>query len=187
MNENKELNSSSTDIDKKRRAFTKAGVATPVVLSLVSQPVFGVPCLSQMMSGNLSNPGEGSCVLGKSPRGWKNPGGFPGIDTWVAAGFDYGTLIPGAGINANKCDSYTGGTTFAEAFGSGDSRPMREIMCESPNSVENHLCAALLNAAYFDDYVLSVAQVKQLYLGTFTPLTGASESEIRAYLDATWD
>ena len=63
------------DFDKSRRAFTSASIATPVVASLLSRPVWGGPCsISGLASGNLSGRTEqqGECTSGCTPGFWKN-------------------------------------------------------------------------------------------------------------------
>ena len=60
-------------IDISRRGFTKIGASAPVLMTLVSRPVLGANCMSEMMSGNLSDHGQndhGSCSAGKSPEAW---------------------------------------------------------------------------------------------------------------------
>jgi hypothetical protein len=55
-----------------RRGFIKGvGLATPVVFTLASRSVLGAQCLSEMMSGNMSHTGSGSCVLGANPSSWR--------------------------------------------------------------------------------------------------------------------
>jgi len=66
-------NSSERDnarVDTSRRSFAKTGMAVPVIMTLASQPVLGRPCLSNIISGNLSDPDRGECSLGNSPGGW---------------------------------------------------------------------------------------------------------------------
>jgi len=65
-----ELNQPATRVDIKRRSFSKAGLSVPVIMTLASQPVLGRPCLSNIISGNLSDPDRGECTLGNSPGGW---------------------------------------------------------------------------------------------------------------------
>jgi hypothetical protein len=86
---NKELkldNPIEKGISSSRRQFTKASLlASPVLMSVVSRPVFGVGCLSNMLSGNLSDPNRGECNLGLNTLYWReNPGAWP---SGVAAGF----------------------------------------------------------------------------------------------------
>lgn len=60
----------SPQVDTSRRRFTRLGAGAPVLMSLASQPVFGVNCLSNGMSGNMSSDPDrmnGSCEMGYSP------------------------------------------------------------------------------------------------------------------------
>lgn len=83
------------DVDQSRRKLAKIGAAAPVIMTLASKPVFGAQCLSQMMSGNMSQSGPGTCVTGWSPGGWSNPGGQVNFvstnQAWSDAGFTMGT------------------------------------------------------------------------------------------------
>ena len=53
-------------VDRGRRSFARIGVGAPVIMSLASQPVFGANCLSNALSGNLSDPDRGECEPGVS-------------------------------------------------------------------------------------------------------------------------
>ncbi len=78
-----------------RRDLTKAGLAAPVILSLLSRPAWGgAMCYSGLQSGNTSNAkSDSNCSYGRSPGYWKYkvlgtprwPGPFPtpppGTDT----------------------------------------------------------------------------------------------------------
>ncbi|PCI70479.1 MAG: hypothetical protein COB26_03025 [Piscirickettsiaceae bacterium] len=192
------------NIDKGRRRFGKAGVATPILMTLASQPAFGwgggMQCLSNMMSGNLSDPNRGDCDLGWSPGGWCHPvGQINGMDTisaWTSAGFDYGVYNPvGTGCspqNSNKPDCYTGGSTIsmmpaginADGF-SGDTT-LREIICKTAGggSDTRHCITAYLNASLPGiNYILTQQQVIDLCNGTIPVPGGIS---LRSFLDTTW-
>lgn len=54
------------EVDPSRRSLTRLGLGAPVLMTLASQPVFGANCLSNALSGNLSDPDRGECVLGLS-------------------------------------------------------------------------------------------------------------------------
>ena len=264
-----------------RRQFIKgAGIAAPVVMTLSSRSVFGAECLSQQMSGNMSQTGQGSCVKGLSPGAWKTPKGDGKADIsglsvptvlsqiveqtvkarlnnskarsnnshdavdvsisfvitnksaqsyiWEGTPFKYGDLnsfvinvtsikkdnqeIPtdnlpititkdkppyfkndqqlNLGSNTipapegKNCDDYTGGDTFQNAFGSGSTDPMRQILCDDSGSEDFHLVAAMLNAHYFSNYILSVDQVKDLNVNrTAYP---ESYKSLNDFLDSTW-
>ena len=62
-------------VEKRRRFIKGAGIATPVVLSLMNRSAFGAAqqCLSQQISGNMSHVGAGSCVSGQPPSAWRGP------------------------------------------------------------------------------------------------------------------
>lgn len=65
--------------DPVRRRLTKLGLATPpVIVSLTARPVWGDPamCLSEILSGNLSQPRE-SCVTGHCPSYWRDNPDWP--------------------------------------------------------------------------------------------------------------
>ncbi len=59
-------------VEKRRRFIKGAGLAAPVVLSLANRSAFGAAagCLSQQVSGNVSQAGAGSCSSGISVASW---------------------------------------------------------------------------------------------------------------------
>jgi len=64
-------------VSSSRRSFTQAGlIAAPVVMAIVSRPVLGTTtrCLSNVLSGNLSDPNRGSdqCLKGLNPSSWRD-------------------------------------------------------------------------------------------------------------------
>jgi hypothetical protein len=61
-------------VQKRRRFIKGAGLAAPVVLSLANRSAFGAAagCLSQQVSGNISQAGAGSCSSGSLVTVW-NP------------------------------------------------------------------------------------------------------------------
>ncbi len=66
--------SGKVKVSETRRNFTKAGlIASPIVASLSARRAFGgnILCLSEVLSGNLSQPQEAFCVPGCSPGFWK--------------------------------------------------------------------------------------------------------------------
>jgi hypothetical protein len=187
---NQDETKKNADVEKRRRFIKGAGIAAPVVLTLSSPSVFGALCLSQMMSGNESRIGTGSCTLGLSPVFWKNPvGSTPQGDTsleaWSKAGFNYGTCQ--SGKNKTKWDSYTGGTKFSDsiAFGAGGTRAMREILGKYNGTLDWHLIVALLNANYFKGtYILSPAEVKGLCNHSIFP--PPPFGDVITFLESTW-
>lgn len=98
-------------------------------------------------------------------------------------------------LTPDKSDDYTGGTTFNEvfpAFGSFDTNygmtrrsiTMREILCEEPGSIKAHFVAAMLNAQYVPNYVLTTRQVLELWSG-MSPIA-ATITNINEFLESTW-
>jgi len=180
-----------------RRRFSKLGAGAPVLMTVLSKPVFGAQCLSNMLSGNLSDPDRGTCVKGDSPGGWKQPGGlvkgFTTLDAWTKAGFLYGVLTPGA--NAAHFNSYTGGSTAGTApFNSlltvnDSTTPLRVILKLQPGSLNAGIIMAYLNAALSENagtfkYVFTTDQVKGLVNGTI-PLP-PNYSNLHDLLYSTW-
>lgn len=167
-----------------RRQFTKAGLlASPILMSVVSQPVFGVGCLSNILSGNLSDPDRGTCNLGKSPGYWKN---HP--DAWPMGNASYmpdGTTVPAGCSNCKEKGEWIciNGPRFNTYFPSGPDRSMHEMICTMSGSDEFHIIAALLNAMSDPNYVLSVAQVKELWEDK---TLGGAIGNFRSFLDSTW-
>ncbi|PPD50907.1 MAG: hypothetical protein CTY13_00625 [Methylobacter sp.] len=258
------------DLENRRRFIKGAGIATPVVMTLASRSVFGAECLSQILSGNISHVGNGSCVKGLSPGSWATPdgdgkaipSGQPSIENpnntqtetvkaqwesingqhdvnitftvkkittqsyiWEGTTFVYGELksfeidinsivynnnsvtesirikenkppyfknntsvSPGvntiAAPTGNTWDDYVNGSKFSDAFGSGSNDPMREILGGQTDSDDRHLVAAILNAHYFPNYILSVEQVIDLHNNRSSypqPYTS-----LKSFLDSTW-
>lgn len=188
--QNKNKTTEQACVDKRRRFIKGAGIAAPVVLTLSSPSVFGAMCLSQIMSGNQSHIGTGSCILGLSPGFWKNPVGTTSqgdttLEAWSKAGFNYGTCA--SGKNKNKWDSYSGGTKFSDsiAFGNGDNLVMRDILGKENGSLNWHLVAALLNACYFKGtYILSPDEVRGLCNHSILP--PPPFSDVISFLESTW-
>jgi len=193
---NKNVKSDSPNQDSAslgRRQFTKAGLlASPVLMSVVSRPVFGVGCLSNILSGNLSDPDRGSCNLGLSPGYYKeHPEAWP-----MNAGQKLDGSFP---ISCNDCidkDTSTSPPTrtwvctrealFNTYFTTNKDpldRPMLEILCTEEGSDEFHIIAALLNAMTVPNYVLTVAQVKDLWAD---PTLDGQISNFKAFLNDTW-
>lgn len=182
--------------DRARRRLTGAGLGAPILMTLMSQPALGAQCLSNMLSGNLSDPNRGSCSKGWSPGGWGLPGGtvhnYSTLGAWTKAGYVYGVLTFGA--NPNQVESYTGGsllssTPFTLPPGASASLTMREVL-QPPysGSLQFHLVAAWLNAKLSENdstyqYILTPAQVVGLANGTI-PIPGGMS--LIAFLDSTW-
>ncbi len=163
----------STDNGKpneSRRRFTKAGLlAPPVLMSVASRPVFGVQCLSQALSGNMSHHGEGGCNLGESPTFWME--------------FLTTSLSCGTSCDLATCGSE--GPLFSLVDGS-DPTPMYSYLCDAIGSNESHYVAAYLNASghggQVTNYVLTVAQVKSMWAGDYD----LQISNDIVFLQSTW-
>ena len=175
-------NLESRDVSESRRRFTRLGVGAPVILSLVSKPVLGAQCLSNMLSGNLSDPDRGACSRGWSPGAWKNRGGristFSTVDAWSAAGF-----------------SYQNSTTSTAPFSSllsGVQPNIRlvQVLRDNPGTLNAGIICAYLNARLSENtggsfkYILTSAQVVGLVNGSI-PLPPAYVS-LHAFLYSTW-
>ncbi len=181
-------------VEKRRRFIKSAAVAAPVVLTLSSPSVFGVACLSQVMSGNTSHVVTGSCTLGNNPSYWKNPANK---DAWKTAGFKYGTKGEDNEDNEgnkgnNTCSNYSDGTKFKDniAFSDGVSTRMQSIVCNSSTSttLNAYLVAALLNASTPNsNYIYTAAQVRQLQAKTLgvPPNNSTANADVLAFLIST--
>jgi len=139
--ENLDNKNKNTSIDQSRRKFTKAGAATPIIMTLASQPVWGIgPCsISGFMSGNLSEPQRiYDCTggFGCTPGFWKNHPGVWKDLTGVSPGHCKQVKVKGALTDctvwdpntgfclspAAKCEIWdgstaAGATTFSSIFG----------------------------------------------------------------------
>lgn len=63
----------SGSVDKRRRSLTKAGLTTPVIMSIFSRPAFAQQCSgSALASGNLSNTVDLSTCGTCKPFQWRN-------------------------------------------------------------------------------------------------------------------
>lgn len=169
--QNQDKTTEDTGVEKRRRFIAGASVAAPVILTLSSPSAFGALCLSQMMSGNVSSVGEGSCTLGQTPAWWSSP---INKSAWATAGFDYGQKNPSTA--PELCSNYKNGTKFKAAFGvnptSGDQNTfMLNIICNSTTNttLDAYLVAALLNASLPNSgYLLIPTDVIGMKTGKFT-------------------
>jgi hypothetical protein len=199
------------DVDKKRRSFTKAGLATPVIATLASRPVFGAQCLSQQLSGNMSQVGDGSCNLGKSRDYWLDPnlsttpGGTFGNPNstnnpprteriWNGSqGLIYGRILNTASLASNCGVTQTPviwaqGARLSDIFPGSTNTFLRAVLCNgasNPDHPNSHLVAAYLNAQFVDDYVLSIDQVKGLQSGAIP--VPAGYNNLTAFLASTFE
>lgn len=174
MSEINNMNSNNKLVDDKRRSFTKAGIAAPVIMTLASRPVFGAQCMSAMMSGNLSNHEHDSeCAGGMSPIALAEPRSIP---VWEQAGFHYGNISTSKKRVINTLESkkrqlreekigedaigqeqgwekYVGGTGYNEAgFTGNEDRSLREILnsTDASDSDMQIYITGLLNASYYE-------------------------------------
>jgi hypothetical protein len=170
-------------VDKRRRFIKGAGIAAPVVLTLSSPSVFGALCLSQIMSGNESHIGADKCTLGQNPAYWSDPANKQWPSPYA---YSDNANTKMATQLQSSCSSYSGGTTFSEAFGGRDIRPMREILCENPDSSESRFVAALLNANKDSDYVLTSAQVIDLWNNGSPKSPPPGYADLGMFLASTW-
>lgn len=186
--------------NEKRRRLAKFALGAPVLLTLVSRPVLAGQCLSNMMSGNLSNPDRGTCATGWSPGAWGNPGGniytYSTIDAWAAVGLVYGTYLNSCG-HPNKYECHAGGSTLANVPGvlNKDGMPfatlLRAVLTVDPGAHQNtrHLVCACLNARLSAlnvgfTYILTPQQVLDLASGAISLPPGYSS--LNNFLDSTW-
>jgi len=194
----------SSLVNVRRRRLAKFAVGGPVLVTLASRPAFAGKCLSNMLSGNLSDPNRGNCSKGWSPGGWGLPGGqvhtYSTIGAWTAIGFAYGTLTPGASYS--QLASYTGGATIATLASMGvgvlnknsvaSDVTLREVLAVDPSSrqLTRHLVCAYFNALLSDlsgstfHYILTPQQVLGLAGGTISLPPGYSD--LQSFLGSTW-
>ncbi|MCB1852581.1 MAG: hypothetical protein KDI83_17685 [Gammaproteobacteria bacterium] len=160
-----------------RRHFTRAGLlATPVLMSVVSRPVLGttVHCLSNALSGNLSNPDRGLCSMGEAPSVWKSR-----VDCDNQATTPAFNSIP----------------IFSGPQFLGENRSFEEILCSDidgngdPTSDVAVFAVAYLNASTSGpgDYPLTVPQLGHLVndTGAYTAFL-SHYGGLRGYLESTW-
>jgi hypothetical protein len=188
-----------TGIRESRRRFSRLGLgAAPIVISLVSKPVLGAQCLSNMLSGNLSDPNRGNCSLGWSPGGWGLPGGnistYSTIGAWTAAGYNYGIYKTSCG-KPSHADCYEGGSAVGMLpvgllTNSLPEKTLRDVVNDPHNNRDRHVLTAWLNAMLSAssggtfNYILTTAQVIGLANGTIPVPPGYGD--LNSFLDSTW-
>ncbi len=174
-------------VNAKRRRLAKLGFGAPVLMTLASRPVFAAQCLSNMMSGNLSQPGRGNCAKGWSPGGWGQLGGqvhtYSTIGAWTAIGLDYNASkmkdVPGV---LNK-DNVPAGTLLKTL-----------LMVPQTGQLTRHFVCAYFNAKLSAlpgstfTYILTVQQVLDLATGATLIPVGAPgyPGDMNTFLDSTW-
>ncbi len=174
-------------VSQQRRRWAKLGVGAPILMTLASRPVLAGNCLSNMMSGNLSNPNRGQCSKGWSPGGWGQPGGNVHIYTtsgaWTAIGLNYNTAtmsnVP-AVLNKNSVPATTLLKTLLTVPQTG--QLTRHFVCAYFNAKLSAVSGSTFT------YIMTVQQVLDLALGTLSIPVGSPgyPSDFNAFLDSTW-
>lgn len=184
-----------------RRKIARLGIGAPLVLTLASRSVLANQCLSNMLSGNLSDPTRDSnCQKGWSPGGWGQPGGmissYTTLGAWQAIGYKYGTFKSSCSANeTNKTSCYYGGTKMSalptwlnKDSVAGTTRVADVLNNNSAYNLTRHLICAYFNAKLGEvsgsfNYIMTIAQLQQLAGGSLIPPGGMSVSD---FLDSTW-
>lgn len=171
----------------RRRHLAKLGFGAPLLATLASRPVFAGQCLSNMMSGNLSNPNRGNCAKGWSPGGWGQLGGnvhiYSTIGAWTAIGLDYHTAtmsnVPAA-LNKDSVPLNTLLKTLLMVPQTG--QLTRHFVCAYFNAKLSALAGSTFT------YILTVQQVLDLANGVIGIPVGAPgyPSNFNTFLDSTW-
>lgn len=174
-------------VNAKRRRLAKLGFGAPVLMTLASRPVFAAQCLSNMMSGNLSQPGRGNCAKGWSPGGWGQLGGqvhtYSTIGAWTAIGLDYNASkmkdVPGV-LNKDSVPPGTLLTTLLNVPQTG--QLTRHLVCAYFNAKLSALSGSTFT------YILTVQQVLDLATGATLIPVGAPgyPGDMNTFLDSTW-
>ena len=187
----------------RRRQLAKLGFGVPVLATLASRPVFAGQCMSNMMSGNLSDPNRGNCAKGSSPGGWAEPGGkvqnLPTVVAWQTVGLLYGSLKSGG--KSNKYEDYTGGATLGNVPGvlNKDGMPTSTLLREVLTNLQlgqltRHFVCAYLNAQLSAlggstfTYILTTQQVLDMASGAIgiPPSAPGYPGNFNTFLDSTW-
>ena len=176
----------ASKVSESRRKFTKAGLlAPPILMSVASRPAFGggTPCISNMLSGNMSNPERGQCVLGSGPSNWVDSSSWP-------SPIDKGALPSGGTATCGDCPAGSsgrwkcGGTTFDDIFHDGDDRPMYQILCEDGLTTEKSAYIATYLSAVADvNYVFKPMQVLDLFNGEYPHVVDPLAFMQRSWVD----
>lgn len=195
-----EATGSPASVNTGRRKIARLGIGAPVALTLASRSVLANQCLSNMLSGNLSDPTRDSiCQKGWSPGGWGQPGGRIGsyttLGAWQAIGYVYGDLKPNCQPSQSAC--YTGGTTMGQLPGwlNMNSVQHSKRVVDILNDQSNYKPTRNLICAYFNarlsevsggsfKYIMTVAQLQQLADGSLLPPGGMSLND---FLGTTWN
>jgi hypothetical protein len=156
-------------VDVRRRAFTRLGAtSTPVLMTLASRPVFGANCLSNEMSGNLSDPDRGNCSFGLSP------GRISNMPMW-------GPVDPdNTYIESSRLAGF-----MPQTLGLSEPESLRDAV-ESEYREKRIIMAAWANTVVTTEYMLTEEQLFQLLDGTLpvpgnVPLVDYLESTMQEF------
>lgn len=139
-------------VDAARRNLVRLGVGgTPVLMTLASQPVLGANCLSNALSGNMSDQNRGMCQLGYSISSIAIMG------TWGVINPDV-VLIEETPLNS------------LGAFSGETGRTLRDLIVNGSSNQQVYL-AAWANAMIKTDYMMTEVQFIDLINGVL-PVPG---------------
>ena len=189
----------------RRRLIKLGATSVPVIATLASRPVLAAACLSNMMSGNLSNPNRGNCSKGWSPGGWMGPGGVPTPATWTSIGLVYGYLKTGGsasqfadyknGDKLSNLNSKYPGSNVLNKNGVPTTELIRNVLNPSTwpfgadYQLTRHFICAYLNALLGAlpgstfVYVMTPAQVLGLANSMSVP---PGYTDMQTFLGSTW-
>ena len=179
---------SQTAFMARRRHLAKLGFGAPVLATLVSRPVFAGQCLSNMMSGNLSNPNRGNCAKGWSPGGWGQIGGtvhtYSTVGAWAAIGLDYNTAtmanVPSV-LNKDGVPANTLLKTLANVPQTG------QLTRHFVFAYFNAKLSGLSGSTFM--YILTTQQVLDMAAGLIPIPLGAPgyPNDFNTFFDSTWN
>lgn len=179
------MDSEGRSVNSSRRRLAKFVVGTPILVTLASRPVLAAGCLSNMMSGNLSDPNRGQCSKGWSPGGWGQPGGkvsgYGTKEAWTRSGLNY--------------DTSTLNDVPAELNSTGlPGNTLLSVILTTPkvsaHKEPRHFICAYLNASLSEattpvfTYILRKDQVIDLIKGSIS--YPSTYSSLKEFLDGTW-
>lgn len=172
----------------RRRQLAKLGFGAPVLATLASRPVFAGQCLSNMMSGNLSDPNRGNCSKGWSPGGWGQIGGrvhtYSTVGAWAAIGLDYYTAtmanVPGV-LNKDGVPANTLLNTLANVPQTG------QLTRHFVFAYFNAKLSGLSGSTFM--YILTTQQVLDMAAGLIPIPLGAPgyPNDFNTFFDSTWN
>ena len=171
----------------RRRQLAKLGFGAPVLATLASRPVFAGQCLSNMMSGNLSDPNRGKCAKGSSPGGLGQLGGqVQGYSTegaWTAIGLNYNNSKMSKVPTVLNKDSVQENTLLTKLLNVPQTGQLtRHFVC----AYFNAKLSAASGGAFM--YILTTQQVLDLATGKILIPIGAPgyPGTMYTFLDSTW-